>query len=221
MVKKIIFLFCILCCEIVFSQGRFRGGGGGSKITKLGLTFSNFTGSERTSFAKGAPAYGIEVSTDGGGRHLRYFLKGRVIYSTGQQDFIKNSIIYNSKYEFASISPEIGLSLYPVAKRDTGLNLYLYGVGVASYNYLYLMNIPTTVTGVDAKTQDFGLGYGGGIGVEYGFGSTGGGTRANRDTASGRNMIFAEAGFRDMTAPIGGQSKFDLSQIVVTLGYGF
>lgn len=217
MLKYILLLFILGTASFSWGQSRLRGGT--TKTTKIGISYSNYTGPDNTSFSKGSSGFGLEASIDDGGKYLRYYFKAGADYSNGSQAFIKNTTVYTSKYEYFAISPEIGLSLYPVARRDRGLNIYLFGFGQISYNYLNIMNIPTTVTGVNAKSQEFGAGYGGGVGVELNW-SGGMGLSSVKDTA-GRNVIYAELGFVNSSAPLAGQNRFELSHIKGVLGYGF
>lgn len=215
---KYFLLFVILsCAQLSWAQQRLRGGT--MKTTKIGLSYSNYTGPDNTSFSKGSPAFGIDVSIDDGGKYFRYFFKASADYASGSQAFSKNAVVYTSKYEFFAIAPEIGVAVYPVARRDRGLNIYLYGSGQVSYNYLNIMTIPSTVTGVNAKSQEFGAGFGGGIGVEVNW-SGGMGLSSVKETA-GRNVLFAELGFTNSYAPLAGQIRFELSRIKGTIGYGF
>lgn len=219
MLKHILLFVILISASLSWGQSRFRAGGGTAKTTKIGVSYSNYTGPDNTSFSKGNSGFGLEASIDDGGKYLRYYFKAAGDYSNGSQAFIKNTTVYTSKYEYFAISPEIGLSLYPVARRDRGLNIYVFGFGQVSYNYLNIMNIPPTVTGVNAKSQEFGAGYGGGVGVELNW-SGGMGLSSVKDTA-GRNVIYAELGFVNSYAPLAGQNRFELSRIKATLGYGF
>ncbi len=114
-------------------------GGGSSRSTKIGFTTYNYAGADKTSFAKGAPAYGVELTMDAGSGYLRYFFKARFNQASGSQNFIYRNTTYFTAYEFFSIEPEIGIAFYPVKRRDSGLNIYLWGVGNGSYNYLNLV----------------------------------------------------------------------------------
>lgn len=218
--KHILLLLILTCAQLSWAQQRFRGSSSGAKTTKIGLTYANYTGPDYTSFSKGSPSYGIEASIDDGGSYLRYFFKAGADYANGTQPFSKNNIVYTSKYEFFSISPEIGLILYPVAKRNSGLNIYLFGFGQVSYNYLNIMTIPNTVTGVNSKSQEFGAGYGGGLGIEYNMSASAAFSNARESSAS-KSVIYAELGFCDSYAPLAGQNRFELSSIKGTVGYGF
>ena len=155
MLKHILLLVILSCAQLSWAQQRgFRGGP--TKTTKIGLNYANYTGPDNTSFSKGSPAFGVEASIDNGGEYFRYFFKAVAEYANGSQAFSKNATNYTSKYEFFSIAPEIGVALYPVPKRNSGLNIYLFGFGEVSYNYLNILTIPAAVTGVNSKSQEFG-----------------------------------------------------------------
>jgi hypothetical protein len=188
-----------------------------NRVKKLSLVVQNYTGPEYTSFSDGSSGYGAEISTDDGGRHFRYFFRARFNRSQGKQDFRKSNTVYTSEYDFMSFEPEMGISLYPVARSEKGMNIYVWGSGHLSYNYLEIKSIPNNVTGVDSKSQDFGSGYGGGVGVEFVLG----GMRASGVRSSGKLMVLGEVGFRENFAPLAGLSSFEISGMTVSLGVGF
>jgi hypothetical protein len=208
-----LFLMSFIIGSSAFAQTRMLSRSGEQKSKKFGLTFQNYTGPIYKSFTEGSPAYGFELSIDDGGKHFRYFFKARANHSQGRQNFRKNNIIYLSKYEFMNAEPEIGVSFFPVARSDRGLNIYLWGAGNISYNYLHLMNIPTTVNGVDPKSQQFGAGYGGGVGFDLLFS---GGSRT-----SGKQMLYAEIGFRESFVAQAGYERFEISGLAAVFGFGF
>lgn len=212
--KALALIFLILVGESVWAQSsaRMLSRTGEFKAKKLGVTMQNYTGPAYTSFSDGSSGYGGEISTDAGGKHLRYFFRARFNRAQGRQDFKKSSTIYNSRYDFMSFEPELGISLYPVARNERGLNIYLWGSGHLSYNYLELMNIPSTVTGVDPKSQDFGSGYGGGVGLEFVIGGS---------KTAGKFMLYGELGFRENFAPLAGANSFEISGMTASLGFGF
>lgn len=183
------------------------------KTSRFGLTASTFTGPNKISFSQGDSAYGIELSTDSGGLYIGYMFRARAVFAGGTQTFTKNSVDYVSKYEYFSIEPSVGLFLYPVARREKGLNIYLWGIGLVNYNYLNLRSIPTTVTGIDPKEQEFGFGYGGGVGLEF--------MQSSRGSFGGKNSIYGEVGFRNATAELAGQNSFNLNSLTGTIGFGF
>lgn len=179
--------------------------------TKLGATQQNFTGSNSTSFANGSPAYGAEISIDTGGNHLRYFFKARLTYSNGSQNFTKGNTTYFSKYDYTAITPELGAAFYPVSRDEKGLNIYVWGVANISYNYLSLNSVPANL-GVESKGQEFGSGYGAGIGFEFVISAL----------RSGRKILtYSEVGFRDSNAALAGHSSFEISGMTVSAGVGF
>ena len=179
--------------------------------TKIGATQQNYTGNNNASFANGSPAYGAELSVDTGGNHLRYFFKARINHSIGSQTFTKGNTSFFSKYDYTAIEPELGAALYPVARDEKGLNIYLWGVASISYNYLSLNSVPAAA-GIESKGQEFGTGYGAGIGFEYILAALRSGKRI---------MVYSEVGFRDASAALAGLSVFEVSGMTVSLGIGF
>lgn len=179
--------------------------------TKVGYIQQNFTGSEGTSFAKGSPSYGIELSIDSGGNFLRYYFKTRITTSVGSQNFTKNGTIYFSKYEYTSIEPELGAAFFPVARNDKGMNIYFWGVGGVSYNKLSIESAPAALN-IKPKSQEFGTGYGAGLGFEL----------IAMATRSGQKfLIYSEVGFRDYRTPLAGLGAFEVSGMTFSLGFGF
>lgn len=179
--------------------------------TKVAYIQQNFTGSDGISFAKGSPSYGLELSIDSGGNHLRYFFKTRITNSIGSQIFTKSGTSYFSKYEYTSIEPELGISFFPVARNDHGLNIYFWGVGGISYNNLSIESAPANL-GIKPKAQEFGTGYGAGLGFELIALATRGGQKI---------LFYSEVGFRDYQAPLAGLTGFEVSGMTVSLGFGF
>ena len=207
--KLIAVISLILISQAAFAQSAKRGQ---YKSSKLGATTYNYTGSNYTSFANGSPAYGVEFSVDAGGSYLRYFFKARFNQSIGSQNFTRSGTVYFSKYEFYSVEPEIGFALYPVMRAERGLSMYLWGVANLNYDYLNIKQIPSTVSGVDAKQQAIGVGFGGGIGGDFILYTTKGGNRI---------LIYGELGFRNTTAPLAGASSFEIGGMTTSVGFGF
>lgn len=214
----IILFFIIFCSAQSYSQAK----GKRLKISKLGFVYQTFSGDKNKSLADGGASYGTELSVDAGGEYLRYFMKAKIMYSSGQQVFLDNTAEVKSNYKLTQIMPEIGVMLYPVARKDRGLNLYVWGAGVASYNLLDLSPISSTsangtVTAVTAYTKlnsrDQGFGYGGGGGL--GFEIITGGRK------TGQFSMYGEAGFREQVTQLANQSQFQLNSIQFVLGLGF
>ncbi len=179
--------------------------------TKVGFIQQNFTGADKQSFSKGSPSYGVELSIDSGGEYLRYFFKTRITNSIGSQNFLNGATTFFSKYEYTSIEPEIGAAFFPVARNDRGLNIYLWGVGGVSYNNLSIEAIPAIST-IKPKAQEFGTGYGAGLGFEL----------IAFTTRSGKRLLlYTEVGFRDYRAPLAGLNAFEVSGMTFSAGFGF
>ena len=205
--KTLLFFVILGSASLSFALSRK----GEFQSTKIGATQQNYTGNNAASFSNGSPAYGAELSIDTGGNHLRYFFKARINHSNGSQNFTKGSTTFFSKYDFTSIEPELGIALYPVARDEKGLNIYIWGVANISYNYLSLNSVPATVS-MESKGQEFGSGYGAGIGFEYVVAAMRSGKKI---------MIYSEVGFRDSSAALAGLSVFEVSGMTVALGVGF
>lgn len=206
--SRYIFLVIFLLSAKGFSAMKRTGE---FQSTKVGYIQQNFTGSDGISFSKGSPSYGVELSIDSGGNHLRYFFKTRITTSVGSQNFVKNGTTYFSKYDYTSIEPELGGSLFPVARKDKGLNIYFWGVGGGSYNNLSLESAPAALN-IKSKAQEFGTGYGAGLGFEF----------IALATRSGQKFLFySEVGFRDYRTPLAGLSAFEVSGMTFSLGFGF
>lgn len=217
--RHFIILFFILFCS---AQSYSQAKGKRLKISKLGFVYQTFSGDKNKSLADGAASYGAELSVDSGGEYLRYFMKTKVMYSSGKQNFLDDTTEVKSNYNLTQIMPELGVSFYPVARKNQGLNLYLWGVGVVSYNVLELAPLSTTasngtVTPVTSftklNTRDQGFGYGGGGG--FGFEIIMGGRK------SGQFSLYGEAGFRQQVTQLAKQSQFQLNSIQFVVGLGF
>lgn len=198
------FLLSVSAFAVMKRPGEFQS-------TKVGYIQQNFTGADGTSFSKGSPSYGIEISIDSGGSYLRHFFKTRITSSIGSQNFIKSGTSYFSKYDYTSIEPELGLAFFPVVRNDRGLNIYFWGVAGVSYNNLALESAPPSLN-IKPKSQEFGTGYGAGMGFEL----------IMLATRSGQKlMAYSEAGFRDYRTPLAGLSSFEVSGMTFSLGFGF
>ncbi len=219
-IRNTVILFVIFFCSAqAFSQGK---GGKRLKISKLGFVYQTFSGDRNKSLADGAPSYGAELSVDSGGEYFRYFMKTKIMYSEGKQNFLDDATEVKSNYSLTQIMPELGFSFYPVARKNQGLNLYLWGVGIVSYNVLELKPISSTAsngtitpvtsyTKLNTRDQGFGYGGGGGFGFEIIFGSR----------KTGQFSVYGEAGFRQQIAQLANQSQFQLNSIQFSLGLGF
>lgn len=181
------------------------------QITKLGVIQQSYSGKKNHSFSEGSPAYGVEISTDRGNTFARYFLKGRLTYSTGRQNFLNNNVAFGSAYQLTTFAPELGVSLYPVLRRDRGMNLYLWAAAVISYNYLEINTSPVN-SKIRPKDQGVGYGYGGGLGFEFMLG----GARSRS-----KSMIYGEVGFRDERAQLVNEDSYELGGLTFSLGFGF
>ena len=121
--RHFIILFFILFCS---AQSYSQAKGKRLKISKLGFVYQTFSGDKNKSLADGAASYGAELSVDSGGEYLRYFMKTKVMYSSGKQNFLDDTTEVKSNYNLTQIMPELGVSFYPVARKNQGLNLYLW-----------------------------------------------------------------------------------------------
>lgn len=207
LLNKLIFIFLILqsvFCFAISKKGAFQS-------TKVGFIQQNYTGTDKQSFSGGSPGLGVELSIDSGGQYFRYFFKTRVMNSIGSQNFVKSGTTYFSKYEYTSIEPELGAAFFPVARNDKGVNIYLWALGNVSYNNLSIATPPAAL-GVNSKSQEFGTGYGAGLGVELIAFTTRGGKRL---------LIHSEVGFRDSRAPLAGLNNFEVSGMTASFGFGF
>lgn len=203
-----VFIILILLNSTAYSAMKRPGE---FQSTKVGYFQQNFSGSDGTSFAKGSPSYGIELSIDNGGNMLRYYFKTRVTTSIGSQNFTKSGTTYFSKYEYTSIEPELGVAFFPVARKDQGMNIYFWGVGGVSYNNLAIESAPAALN-IKPKSQEFGLGYGSGMGFEL----------IAFATRSGQKfLVYSEFGFRDYRTPLAGLGAFEVSGMTFSAGFGF
>lgn len=203
--KKLIFILLILESKFVAAAAIKT-----TYATKLGYIQKNFTGQDKLSFSDGSPSYGLELKIQRGGKYLKYFLKTIISKSIGSQNFIKSGTTYFSKYEYSSVETELGVMFFPVGVNDNGASVYLWGAGGLSYGNLFIKSIPTTID-VNAKAQESGFGYSGGLGVELYI--------LNR----GKNgiTVYCDIGLSDYRIPLAGLKNFEVSGITFSLGLGF
>lgn len=192
------------------------------KFSKAGLLYETYSGDHNKSFSEGSAGYGAELGVDSGGEYLRYFVKAKVLNVTGQQTFLDDTTEVKSNYKFTEISPELGLMLYPIARKDRGLNLYIWGTGILSYNFLDLTPISSTTnnstvavtayTKLKTRDQAYGYGVGSGIGFEA---ILSGGRKSNMFA------LYGEVGFRQQQTVLANQNAFQINSIQFALGVGF
>ncbi len=203
--------FILLVVLFGFHTAFAAQGRGAFRSSKLGIIQQSYSGPANRSFALGSPGTGLELTLDDGNTVFRYFFKTRFTTTEGSQNFSNAGTTFNSKYKFLQFAPEIGVSFFPIPRREKGINIFLWGTGSISYNNLELKNLPT-VTKLQSKEQSFGYGYGGGLGVEVIlFSSAKGGSRY---------LAYAEVGFRDERADLT-NTQFEISGMTYSLGFGF
>ncbi len=202
----------------LWAQSKLRN----AKFSKIGFIYQTYSGDKDISLAEGAAGYGLEMTIDSGGDVFRYFMKAKMIYSAGTQNFLDNGVEVKSDYKFTQVAPEFGFTLYPVPKKKSGLNLYVWAVGIATYQFVDLTPISSVVSGATTsvtsysklKNRDQGYGYGGGggIGFDIFFGE-----RSRPFIKS----IYGEVGFRDQIAQMAGREDFQVKSINFIMGFGF
>jgi hypothetical protein len=215
--SMLLFFFIQLICLTLTAQIRKT-----QKVAKIAFGYDIYSGATNKSFSEGQPGYGAEISIDDGGANFRYFLKSRFIYSSGTQNFLDGSTVVLSNYALSHLAPEVGISFYPVARKSSGLNLYMWASGIVSYSLLELTPISTTsgstTTAVTSysvlrrKDQGYGYGFGAGVGIEFYFG------QKNR---SSKTFIYADVGFREQQANLAQRTDFQINTMAFNLGLGF
>jgi len=183
---------------------------GGFQSTKLGFIQQTYSGITSKSFAQGSPGLGLELTLDSGNSVFRYFFKSRFTMSQGEQSFLNAGTAFTSKYKFSQFAPELGLSFFPIPRREKGVNIFLWGTGTISYNNLELKTLPSP-TSLKSKEQAFGYGYGGGIGIELIIAP---------GKKGSRYLAYAELGFRHEQADLV-NTKFEISGMTYSVGVGF
>jgi hypothetical protein len=209
-------IFMMIISENVFAQSRLKN----PRISKVGFLYQTYSGDKNISLADGAAGYGAEMMIDAGGDIFRYFTKAKIIYSQGTQNFLDNGTEVKSNYKLTQVAPEVGLAFYPVARKNSGLNLYIWVAGIATYQFVDLTPISSTTGGVTTtvmsytklknRDQGYGYGAGGGIGFDAVF-----------SMKSRVKSIYGEVGFRDQIAQVAGRDDFQIKSINFIFGFGF
>lgn len=205
--RKLVFILLFFAGTYVFAISKK----GDTRSTKLGFIQQNYTGVDKLSFSGGSPAYGAELSINSGGQYIRYFFSTSIVSSVGSQNFINSGTTYLSKYVYTAVVPEIGIMFFPISRNDNGVSIYVWGAGGISYNNLTINSVPTGLN-VKSKAQEFGSGYGAGMGVELNIYTSRGGKKL---------IAYSEVGFRDYRASLAGLSAFEISGMTFSLGFGF
>lgn len=206
--RKLVFILLFFLSTSIFAISKK---GGDTRSTRVGFIQQNYTGLDKQSFSGGSPSYGAELSINSGGRYFRYFFSTSVVNSIGSQNFISSGTTYLSKYVYTAVVPEIGVMFFPISKNDNGVSIYVWGAGGISYNNLTINSVPTG-SNVKSKAQEFGSGYGAGMGVELNIYTSRGGKRM---------IAYSEVGFRDYRASLAGLSAFEVSGMTFSVGFGF
>ncbi len=204
--------------ENLCAQSKLRN----AKFAKIGFIYQTYSGDKDISLAEGAAGYGAEMTIDSGGDIFRYFMKAKMIYSAGTQNFLDNVTEVKSNYKFTQVAPELGFTLYPVPKKKSGLNLYVWAVGIATYQFVDLSPISSVVSGTTTavssytklKSRDQGYGYGGGGGIGFDI-------FFSERSRPWIKSIYGEVGFRDQVAQMAGREDFQIKSINFIVGLGF
>lgn len=221
---QIIFCFVSILAisSHVFAQNRPSSGGGGKSANmgyaKFAGSTESYTGEKNKSFSNGGAGVGGEVGVDGGLNLIRYYAKLKVYSSAGSQNLLDNAVETKTNFSLIQIAPEIGVALYPIGRKDNGMNLYFMGGGVFSMNLLELKPVSVVATGAPVtsftklqnKQQGFGYGFAGGIGVEIAFGGS----------KAAKKMIYGEVGVKQITAQLAERTDFQINSLFFTLGFG-
>ncbi|MDG0817482.1 hypothetical protein [Bdellovibrio svalbardensis] len=179
--------------------------------TKLNLFQEIYSGESYKSLAQGSPGFGIEFSRDAGGTYFRTYAKGRFGASSGKQKFLDGSSQVNADYSYYFTQGELGLQVYPIARRDVGVNLFIGAGGVLGLNSLGLKPISGSFSQLKAQQQAIAFGYIASIGLEMIF------SGAN----SRHFMGTLEAAYRQQQAALAGQDEFDLGGLSISVGMGW
>jgi hypothetical protein len=205
MKKYFVKMFPFFIVVLFYSPGAFTA----DKIfpsTKIGAYYSLFSGEKNSSFSTGNSGVGLEVAIEGKGSFLPTYVKGHIISTTGRQTFLDGMSEVTASFSCYQTLVELGFHIYPLIRRESGINIYLGAAGSVGYNFLTLSSPSATFRELKSNDQSSSVGALGIVGTEW---------------IIGKKMLYSEVGFRSETANLAGKDKFKLNSFSISIGFGW
>lgn len=169
-----------------------------------------YSGPKNKSFA-GASGYGLSINIIKPNEYLAPYVGINIGGQSGRQTFLDGPSEISSSYNYQFGSGEAGLFIFPMGRRESGLNLYINGAGVAGYQQVTL-NTTTLLTYISSKSdQGFSSGYKGNFGLEWIIKIKGLRTKWT---------VYTEVGFKNETTRLFNQN-YVLQTFNYSLGLGW
>ncbi len=177
--------------------------------TRIHIHQNLYSGDKGKSFAESGAGFGGGITVTRDGVYFVPFFGFGVSTLSNRQVFLDGSTQVTSSFTYYSAYTDIGLQLFPIARRKSGFNLYVKGGGTLGYSFLAL-NKSTTLASIPYSDQAFAFGYLAGVGTELILGSA----------SPKKWSLYAEVLFREESASLL-ERRFDLSSLQLALGLGW
>lgn len=198
-----LFIFLILFLSADFTWAS----GGNHPRFKLGFYQILRAGALEKSFSQAGAGMGGDISLQTDGDVFNGFLKLRATLQSGTQDFLDGTTSTSSSFSFIQTGLDAGMSMYPIPRKNEGLNIFLGLGGGLSYNHLAL-DKTITFTSLANNSQAIGFGYMAFIGTEW-------------FPTKNKWTLSAEFAYRVETANLAGQSQFGVGGLSAGFGFGW
>lgn len=201
-------ILSLLIFLVAFFSAEFSIAGGGNH-PRFKLSFYQVlrAGALEKSFAQAGAGMGGDISLQTDGDVFNGFLKLRATVQSGTQDFLDGATTTSSSFSFIQTGLDGGVSMYPIPRKNEGLNIYLGLGGGLSYNHLAL-DKTITFTSLANNSQAVGFGYMALIGTEW-------------FPTKNKWTLSAEFAYRVETANLAGQSQFSVGGLSAGFGFGW
>lgn len=176
--------------------------------TQVAAESAQYSGEVNKSFGESSPGVGASITISTAAERLAFYLRGRGNFLSGSQTFLDGTQSITAKYQLTAIETEVGLQLFPLARKRKGLNLYLRGGGDVDY-YSVTLEKGVTLTQLPRRDQGVGYGYTIGIGSELLFSAAGAATKFG---------FFIEVNLRTSSVSILKQNSFNTSAFIYSAG---
>jgi len=177
--------------------------------TRTGVRQLLYSGDKGTSFAESTAGVGGSVTVFKDGKYIVPFFAFSFSNLSGRQIFFDGSTEVTSNFTYYSAATEIGVALFPIERKNRGVNVYFTGGGTLAYHFLSLSK-STTLTSIPYSDQASSLGYFGGIGAE--------------SIVSGDGKLkwtlITEVLFKK-ESPVLLKKQFDISSFILSIGLGW
>jgi hypothetical protein len=163
------------------------------------------TGEIEKSFSEAGPGVGGELALTTDGQYLLGYVKGRLTSQSGTQSFLDGVVSTSASFSYIQAGLEGGGLLYPIPRKNEGINLYVGGGASLGYNYLAI-DKTVTFTSLTNNSQAMSFGYSALMGGEW-------------FPTKNKWSVFAEFSYRVEAAALVDVSQFNLGGLLTSFGF--